>query len=83
MKAEEAKRVFVETWASYKDARKTMLSDLNALLDEHYYPKEFVEWWGKTLIETHGQYGSIKIPKEIGGLITLDEIYNYWKENAK
>lgn len=65
------------------DDSEAMLSDLTALISEHYYPKEFVEWWGKILIETHGQYGSMEIPIQIGGLRTMDEIFEYWKANEQ
>jgi len=83
-------REIAEKWArpinsphDDEEATQEVLSELTALISEHYYPKEFVEWWSKVLIETHGQYGSMKIPIQIGGLRTMDEIFEYWKTNEQ
>ena len=100
MKAEEAKRDFAKNWGYTQFAdevgkevtiNKTneCLSALNALLDEHYYPKEFMEW---AVLQ-----GIMGIPNRKGylyssallnlrgfkGDTTIENLYNYWKENEQ
>lgn len=84
-KSAAAARELVERWMGEKHpiTMQSYVSDLTALISEGYYPKEFVEWWSKILIETHGQYGSMEIPIQIGGLRTMDEIFEYWKTNER
>ncbi len=71
-----------------------LLSDLTALISEHYYPKEFVEWTVKEGIginedRTLFYYVSIQIEghpfKETKELTfnTIDELYQYYKENEQ
>ena len=98
MKAEEAKRDFADEMAyiraqaywmgeyEFKELSNHIEKRLNALLDEHYYPKEFTNW-------THHQgYWHFDIitdmwysddDKHLDHEITTDELYNYWKENIK
>ena len=62
------------------------LSDLTALISEHYYPKEFLLW-------THSQgywlFDSLTClwvsdePKAFQEEKTTDELFNYWKENEQ
>ena len=67
-------REFCENWRS--DLIKhggipEMLSDLTALISENYYPKEFTTWYAYAHHD--------KKFKEM----SMDEIYNYWKENGR
>ena len=67
-------REFCENWRS--DLIKhggipEMLSDLTALVSENYYQKEFTTWYAYAHHD--------KKFKEM----SMDEIYNYWKENGK
>jgi len=47
------------------------VSDLTALVSENYYQKEFTTWYAYAHHD--------KKFKEM----SMDEIYNYWKENGK
>ena len=93
MKAEEAKREFARKIVEILMAHgsnainaTTSLPDLNALLDEHCYPKEFTNW-------THHQdYWHFDIIADmwysddddhLDNKITTDELFNYWKENEQ
>ena len=62
--------------------------DLTAVISEHYYPKEFVEWKDVNCIYLRG--GNLYVingcPKTIYGdyvPYTLNELFNYWKENEQ
>lgn len=67
-----------------------MVSDLAAVISEHYYPKEFTEWIGDKGIEkAHNdeeivwilyKYNSMEAEKEFA---SLDDVFNYWKENEQ
>lgn len=52
-------------------------SEIEALIKENYYPKEFVKWLGteNTLNE--------KLNDWICERITSDELYDYWLTNIK
>ena len=54
-----------------KVERDKLLSDLTALISENYYQKEFTTWYAYAHHD--------KKFKEM----SMDEIYNYWKENGK
>ena len=83
MKAEEAKRDFARkiveilmAHGSNEINATTSLPDLNALLDEHYYPKEFTLW--AIAPENVGKFWSSGYDE-----VKINELYNYWKENVK
>ena len=65
-----------------KDADK-FVSDLTDLISEHYYPKEFVMWLSYNsshyVIKTQNRWWSNSQDK----YMTLDELFNYWKENEQ
>ena len=58
-------------------------SDLTALISEGYYPKEFVMWLSYNsshyVIKTQNRWWSNSQDK----YMTLDELYDYWKENEQ
>lgn len=60
-----------------------LLSDLTALISEGYYPKEFVMWLSYNsshyVIKTQNRWWSNSQDK----YMTLDELYDYWKENEQ
>jgi len=62
------------------------LSDLTALIGEHYYPKEFLLWthhqdyWHFDIITD--MWYSDDDPQLLHE-ITTDELFNYWKENEQ
>jgi len=68
------------------DRTKQCLSDLTALISEHYYPKEFLLW-------THSQgywlFDSLTClwvsdePKAFQEEKTTDELFEYWKEDEQ
>ena len=71
----------------YSRRTKQCLSDLTALISEGYYPKEFVEWY-----HTEGSNDRARIDPycymiwvngEGIGFYTLNEVFNYWKENEQ
>ena len=96
--SEQAIREIAEKWgfSQYKtdegflidiDRTKQCLSDLTALISEHYYPKEFVEWLGK--ISESDQESPVKwflfVDKdtiECNDMKT-DEAFAYWLKNVK
>ena len=71
------------------------LSDLTALISEHYvskedagYPLEFIEWLIKDQEIFFGELNEEYILNDnihVGGrkLQTIDELFNYWKENER
>ena len=75
--------------------RDRLLSDLTALISENYvekkdagYPLEFVEWLIKDQEIFFGELNEEYILNDnihIGGrkLQTIDELYEYWKENEQ
>ena len=64
-------------------------SRLTALISENYYPKEFTEWVMSELAKNNfGIYVHYVTKKGMAGVIelefdTMDEAFNYWKENYK
>ena len=70
-------------------------SDLTALISEHYvakeaagYPLEFVEWLIKDQEIFFGELNEEYILNDnihVGGrkLQTIDELFNYWRENVR
>ena len=72
----------------YSRRTKQCLSDLTALISEHYYPKEFVVWKDAncTYLRGSGHYAINDYPKTVYGdyvPYTLDELFNYWANNEK
>ena len=57
-----------------------IISDLTALISEHYYPKEFTEWVSGTGWQYHMKF---KIWTLGMTKATTDEIYEVWKENER
>ncbi len=78
-----------------KVERDRLLSDLTALISEHYvekkdagYPLEFVEWLIKDQEIFFGELNEEYILNDnihVDGrkLQTIDELFNYWKENEQ
>ena len=71
------------------DRTKQCLSDLTALIEEHYYPKEFVEWMLKCGTYSDVPYReftlkwNVNIEPDKWQYFTTDELYQYWKENKQ
>lgn len=75
------------------DDSEAMLSDLTALISEHYvsredagYPLEFIEWLIKDQEIFFGELNEEYILNDnihVGGrkLQTIDELFAYWKDN--
>ena len=61
------------------------LPDLTALISENYYPKEFVEWMiAKAPHDTvYKTFGHVTANMEWITFNSLDELFNYWKENEQ
>jgi len=81
-------REFCENWRS--DLIKhggipEMLSDLTALISENYYPKEFTNYCIKNVdyCRDMGKEWYQIMASGILILKTLDDVYNYWKENEQ
>ena len=67
-----------------KVERDKLLSDLTALISEHYYPKEFVEWKDKKELRYSSLHNRYYSDTDNGMReFTLDELFNYWKENEQ
>ena len=76
----------VKRFTDDDDTRRTIIteenaivSDLTALISEHYYPKEFIVW-KEGRCKTSNREGKYLYWEEY---YTLDELYNYWKENEQ
>ena len=79
----------------YEDKSKELLSDLTALISEGYvskekagYPLEFIEWLIKDQEIFFGELNEEYILNDnihVDGrkLQTIDELFNYWKENEQ
>ena len=67
------------------DADPRFVSDLTALISEHYYPKEFVNFVNEYFYWDRGLNGYIPTMLKHQGMIfrTTDELFNYWKENER
>ena len=61
------------------------LSDLTALISENYYPKEFTNYCIKNVdyCRDMGKEWYQIMASGILILKTLDDVYNYWKENEQ
>lgn len=62
-----------------------LLSDLTALISENYYPKEFTNYCIKNVdyCRDMGKEWYQIMASGILILKTLDDVYNYWKENEQ
>jgi len=84
-KSTAAVRELVERWMGKKHpiTMRSYVSDLTALISEGYYPKEFVMWLSYNsshyVIKTQNRWWSNSQDK----YMTLDELYDYWKENEQ
>ena len=65
--------------------RDRLLSDLTALISENYYPKEFTNYCIKNVdyCRDMGKEWYQIMASGILILKTLDDVYNYWKENEQ
>ena len=65
--------------------RDRLLSDLTALISEQYYPKEFANYCIKNVdyCRDMGKEWYQIMASGILILKTLDDVYNYWKENEQ
>ena len=78
----------LEIWKAERRIVQTpipeFLSDLTALISEDYYPKEFVEWMGREGIYKPINRDYWYYPRSKGRVFnSLDELFNYWKENEQ
>lgn len=91
---EQKLREFISKYVN-DDNEPTFLSDLTALISEHYvsredagYPLEFIEWLIKDQEIFFGELNEEYILNDnihVDGrkLQTIDELFNYWKENEQ
>lgn len=89
---EQKLREFISKYVN-DDNEPTFLSDLTALISEHYvsredagYPLEFIEWLIKDQEIFFGELNEEYILNDnihVGGrkLQTIDELFAYWKDN--
>jgi len=94
-KSAAAARELVERWMGKKHpiTMRSYVSDLTALISEHYvakedagYPLEFIEWLIKDQEIFFGELNeeyilNDNIHVEGRKLQTIDELFAYWKEN--
>ena len=89
-KSAAAVRELAEKWydpavGSFDD----IVSDLTALIEEHYYPKEFTGWlftqkywsWRADTKDWFSLEDDLCANSE--SIMTTDELFNYWKENEQ
>lgn len=68
---------------------ESLLSDLTALIEEHYYPKEFVEWMLRCSAYSDVPFReftlkwNVNIGPDEWRCFTTDELFNYWVNNKK
>jgi hypothetical protein len=90
-KSAAAARELVERWMGKKHpiTMRSYVSDLTALISEHYYPKEFVEWTMMQgimgIYDRKGYlYSSALLNlKGFKGDNTIKNLFNYWEENER
>ena len=89
-KAIDALREFAERYIGYYNAKSKWITSpvaidkLTALISEHYYPKEFVEWKDKKELRYSSLHKRYYSDTDNGMReFTLDELFNYWKENEQ
>lgn len=61
------------------------VSDLTALISEHYYPKEFLLWTGENCqyYPYTNEWMYFESPMTQQYFKGTDELFNYWKENEQ
>jgi hypothetical protein len=64
---------------------QSYVSDLTALIEEHYYPKEFTEWVSGTGWQYHMKFKIWTLGMTADKMVkaTTDELYEVWKENER
>ena len=69
----------------YLDISVVQLSDLTALISEHYYPKEFLLWTGENCqyYPDTNEWMYFESPMTQQYFKGTDELFNYWKENEQ
>ena len=88
---EQKLREIVERWMGKKHpiTMQSYVSDLTALISEHYYPKEFVEWmlkcgtYSDVPYKTFTLKWNVNIEPGTWQYFTTDELFNYWEENER
>ena len=75
------------------DKINALEADLTALIEEHCYPKEFMEWaTNNAECDGDGKWYAYPIAAIINSpksckyetaLLTTDELYQYWEENVR
>jgi hypothetical protein len=88
-KATDALREFAEKWArpinsphDDEEATQEVLSDLTALINENYYPKEFIVFCDDNFYWDKGLGGYLPTMVKHQGIIifkTTDELLTYWE----
>ena len=82
--SEEIKEIFEWYGLVSEYERKLEITDeITALINDNYYCKEFVKWYGEFVTEVHGQYGLMQLPKEAMMAETHDKLFEYWKTNFR
>ena len=68
-----------------KVERDRLLSDLTALISEHYYPKEFLLWTGENCqyYPYTNEWMYFEWPMTQQYFEGTDELFNYWKTNEQ
>jgi len=74
----------VEYLKNYKPSIDDLKMKSPALISEHYYPKEFVEWKDKKELRYSSLHNRYYSDTDNGMReFTLDELFNYWKEDEQ
>ena len=67
-----------------QSSQDNLLSDLTALISENYYPKEFTEWKDRKELRYSSLHNRYYSDTDNGMReFTLDELFEYWKENEQ
>jgi len=74
----------VEYLKNYKPSIDDLKMKSPALISELYYPKEFVEWKDKKELRYSSLHNRYYSDTDNGMReFTLDELFNYWKEDEQ
>ena len=81
---EQKLREFISKYVN-DDNEPTFLSDLTALISEHYYPKEILLWTGENCqyYPDTNEWMYFESPMTQQYFKGTDELFNYWKENEQ
>ena len=86
-KSAAAARELVERWMGKKHpiTMQSYVSDLTALISEHYYPNEFLLWTGENCqyYPDTNEWMYFESPMTQQYFKGTDELFNYWKENEQ